>query len=149
MEKKGSQTKTFWLHKLEGELRINNYEFRDRVATKNIIQEKTYRFSVKVINVIKDIRVENKEFILTNQLIRSATSIGANVEESIGGQSDKDFLHKISIAYKEARETKYWLRLLKDTLYLNGNTADQLLDDCEEILRILGSIQKTLKSRNS
>ena len=115
----------------------------------NIIQTKSYDFSVKVINSIKKIRVENKEYILTNQLIRSATSIGANVEESIGAQSDKDFLHKVSISYKEARETKYWLRLLRDTSYLEVDKADDLLVDCEEILRILGSIQKTLKSRNS
>lgn len=115
----------------------------------NIIQVKTFEFSVKVINTIKELRRDQKEFILTNQLLKSATSIGANVEESIGGYSQKDFQHKLSIAYKEARETKYWLRLLDKTEYLEKNKVKPLIDDCEEILKILGSIQKTLKTRNS
>ena len=119
------------------------------MGANNVIQEKSYRFSVRIINCIKKIRVDNKEYILTDQLIRSATSIGANVEESIGAQSDKDFLHKISIAYKEARETKYWLKLLRDTSYLEIEESESLIIDCEELLKILGSIQKTLKTRNS
>ena len=79
----------------------------------NLIQQKTYDFALKIINTSKQMQM-NKEFVLSRQLLKSGTSIGANVEEAIGGQSRKDFLSKISIAYKEARETKFWLRLLKD-----------------------------------
>ena len=89
----------------------------------NIIAEKSYAFSVKVVITIRSLKDTQKEFILTNQLIRSATSIGANVEELIGGQSDKDFLNKISLAYKEARETKYWLKLMRDTDLINKEIA--------------------------
>ncbi|MEQ9403656.1 MAG: four helix bundle protein [Cyclobacteriaceae bacterium] len=78
-------------------------------------------------------------------MLRSGTSIGANIEEAIGGQSKRDFLHKISISYKEARETKFWLRLLRDTNYLDEETSKTYLGDCEELLRILGSIQKSVK----
>jgi len=90
---------------------------------------------------------EKKEFVLSKQLLRSGTSIGANIEESIGGQSDKDFLHKISISYKEARESIYWLKLLRETNYLNVEKAESLIADAEEICKILGKIQITLKNR--
>ena len=90
-----------------------------------------------------------KEFILSKQILRSGTSIGANIEESIGGQSDKDFFTKITIAYKEARETVYWLKLLLATNYLNQEQADSLLKDAEEICKIIGKIQVTIKIRNS
>ena len=117
------------------------------MKTDNIIQTKTYAFALKVILVYKKLTSEKREFVLSKQLLRSATSIGANVEEALGGQSKRDFIHKISIAYKEARETHYWLRLLRDSSYLNKNEADALLQDVEEVLRIISAIQKTLKSR--
>jgi four helix bundle protein len=88
---------------------------------------------------------QQKEFVLSKQVLRSGTSIGANVEEAIGGQSRRDFLSKCSIAYKEARETRYWLRLLRDTDYLTPQQAESLLTDVDEILRILTSIIKTTK----
>jgi four helix bundle protein len=78
-------------------------------------------------------------------MLRSGTSIGANVEESIGGQSKADFLSKISIAYKEARETLYWIKLLKTTEYLTVEKADSLINDAEEICRIIGKIQIKMK----
>jgi len=81
----------------------------------------------------------------SKQLVRSGTSIGANIEEAIGGQSKKDFFAKLTIAYKEARETYYWTRLLKDTDYLSEKQSNSLLADVEEILKILDSIQKTVK----
>lgn len=80
-------------------------------------------------------------------MLRSGTSIGANVEEAIGGQSENDFYAKMSIAYKEARETHYWIRLLRDSGYIDPNHADSLLHDCLEIQKIIGSIQKTLKNK--
>ena len=92
---------------------------------------------------------EKKEYILSKQLLRSGTSIGANIEESIGGQSDKDFISKLSIAYKEARETIYWLKLLQATSYLTKDQVESMLNDGEEICKILGKIQITMKTRNS
>ena len=82
------------------------------------------------------------------ELLRSGKSVGANVEEAIGGQSRKDFFAKLTIAYKEARESHYWIRLLKDTDFLTQNEAISLMKDIEEILKIIGSIQKTVQNTN-
>jgi len=111
----------------------------------SIAKEKSYKFALKIIELYKSLCSNKKEYVLSKQILRSGTSIGANVEEAIGGHSKKDFGAKLSIAYKEARETHYWLRLLKDSDYLNGEEAGSLISDCEEILRILGSSVKTLK----
>jgi four helix bundle protein len=92
--------------------------------------------------------MQNKEYVLSKQILRSGTSIGANVEESIGCHSRKDFIAKYSIIYKEARETHYWLRLLKDSGFLNEKLYDSLINDCEQLLKIIGSIQKSLKSND-
>lgn len=81
-----------------------------------------------------------REYVLSKQLLRSGTSIGANIEEAIGGLSKKDFIARLGIAYKEARETHYWIRLLRDTEYLSANEAHSILQDCEEILKLLTSI---------
>ena len=115
----------------------------------NIIQEKTFAFAIRIVKLYKFLYEDKKEFILSKQILRSGTSIGANIEESIGGQSDKDFFTKITIAYKEARETIYWLKLLLATDYLNQEQADSLLNDAEEICKIIGKIQTTMKKRNS
>lgn len=112
----------------------------------NIIQKKSYDFALKTVTCYQSITLTEKEWVLSKQLLRSGTSIGANVEEAIGGQSKKDFVSKLSIAYKEARETRYWLRLLRDSSYLDPDKAQELLHDCDELLRILGSILKTSKS---
>lgn len=113
----------------------------------NIIQEKSFVFAVKIINLYKYLVQEKKEFVLSKQLLRSGTSVGANIEESIGGQSERDFLSKISISYKEARESIYWLRLLQATDYLNQEESQKLISDAEELCKILGKIQLTIKSR--
>ena len=115
----------------------------------NIIQEKSFAFAIRIVNLYKYLCDAKKEFILSKQILRSGTSIGANVEESIGGQSDKDFITKVTIAYKEARETVFWLRLLLATDYINNEQADSLLNDAEEICKILGKIQISIKKRNS
>ncbi len=81
----------------------------------NIIQIKSYAFAVRIVKVYKYLCEEKKEYVLSKQLLRSGTSIGANIEEAIGGQTDKDFFAKLNIAYKEAIETHYWIRLLNDT----------------------------------
>ena len=114
----------------------------------NIIQIKSYNFAVRIIKLYKHLSQEKKEFILSKQLLRSGTSIGANIEEAIGGQSRKDFFAKLTIAYKEARESHYWIRLLKDTDFLTEKESSSLLLDIEEILKIIGSIQKTVRSTN-
>ena len=113
----------------------------------NIIQQKSYAFAIKVVNICRFLIGESKEYVLSKQLLRSGTSIGANIEEAIGGQTDKDFYAKLTIAYKEARESKYWIRLLKDTRYLDELQASDLLNDVEELLRIIGSIQKTMRTK--
>jgi len=115
----------------------------------NVIQEKSFAFAVRAVRMYKYLQEEKREFVLAKQFLRSATSIGANVEESIGGQSEKDFVSKLSIAYKEARETIYWLKLLQATDYLTKSEAESMLTDAEELCKIIGKIQVTIKSRNS
>jgi four helix bundle protein len=114
----------------------------------NIIQEKSFAFAVRLVKLYKYLCDEKREFVLSKQLLRSGTSIGANVEEAIGGHSGKDFIFKLSIAYKEARETIYWLKLLQAASFLSEEQAKSVLKDAEEICKILGKIQITAKSRN-
>ncbi len=115
----------------------------------NIIQQKSFAFAIRIVNAYKYLTDQKKEFVLSKQLLRSGTSIGANVEEAIGGQSKKDFIAKISISYKEARETKYLLNLLTDTDYLDEKLSKSLIDDAEELCKILSSILLTTKQNNS
>ena len=113
------------------------------MAKPNVILEKSYDFSILILENCWQIQKEKKEFDLTRQLIRSGTSIGANAEEAVGGISKRDFSAKLSISYKEARESKYWLRLMKDTELMNKEIAEGLIQDCDEILKILFTIIKT------
>ena len=113
----------------------------------NIIQQKSFDFAVRIINAVKYLQTDKKEFILSKQLMRSGTSIGANIEEAIGGQSTKDFIAKLSISYKEARETLYWLKLLKETDYLNENEASSLINNTDELCKILTSILISTKNK--
>ncbi len=115
----------------------------------NIIQDKSYAFALRSVKLYLYLKNEKQEYTLGKQLLRSGTSIGANVEEAIGGQSNRDFLAKISIAYKEARETHYWIRLLSDSGFIKSSEKESLLNDCEELLKIIGSIQKTMKQKIS
>jgi four helix bundle protein len=110
----------------------------------NILQTKSFNFALKVITFYKTL--SRTEFVLSKQLLRSGTSIGANVEEALGGHTRKDFSAKLSIAYKEARETKYWLLLLEKGGYVQGTVITQLISDNEELLKLLGSIKKNLSS---
>lgn len=109
----------------------------------NIIKEKTFQFSVKIVKLYKYLIEEKKEYTLSRQILKSGTSIGANVEEADAGISKADFSAKISIAYKEAKETHYWLRLLYETNYLTEKVSKEYLNDCTEICKILFSILKT------
>ncbi len=116
------------------------------MKSENIVQTKSYGFALRIIKVYKYLSQEKKEFILSKQLLRSGTSIGANIEESIGGQSKADFFAKLTIAYKETRESKYWIMLLRDSEYLTVDQAEDLLKDVEELLKIIGSIQKSVRN---
>ncbi len=113
----------------------------------NIVRDKSFAFAVRVVRAYQHLVNEKREFVLSKQFLRSGTSIGANVEESIGGQSNADFISKLSIAYKEARETAYWIRLLQATDYLTESQAQSLLADAEELCRIIGKIQVTMKQK--
>jgi four helix bundle protein len=112
-----------------------------------IILEKSYAFGVRIVKLYMHLRKQKVERELLLQLLRAGTSIGANTEEAIGGQSKSDFVHKLSIAYKEARETAYWLRLLNDSGILEEKLAASFLSDIEELKKILASIIKTSKSK--
>jgi four helix bundle protein len=111
----------------------------------NIIQEKSYKFAIRIVKLYQYIINEKKEYVLSKQILRCGTSIGANIEEAIGGQSKADFISKISIAYKEARETLYWIRILKDTDYITELQAQSIISDINEILKIITSIQTSSK----
>ncbi len=119
------------------------------MKSNNIIQEKSFAFAIRIVNLNKHLISEKKEFVLAKQLLRSGTSIGANVEEAIGGVSDKDFLNKLGIAYKEASESIYWLKLLQATDYITKDEFESIHNDAEEICKILGKIQITKKTRHS
>ena len=117
----------------------------------NIIVQKTFDFAIRVINLYKHLcyNAINKEFIISKQLVRSGTSIGANIEEAIGGQSTADFISKLSIAYKEARESRYWLRLLHRTNYLTDTEYNSLVADLDDIIKIIAKIKLTTQKNNS
>jgi len=116
----------------------------------NLIKEKTYNFALEVIKLYRYLKDESKEFILSKQILRSGTSIGANVEEAQAAQSKKDFLSKISIASKEARETLYWLKLLNDAGYIeNYSSKDLLFREINSIINVLTKIIKTLVENKS
>ena len=112
----------------------------------NVVKNKSYDFAVRIVKVYQYLCDEKKEYTLSKQLLRSGTSIGANIEEAIGGQSKKDFFAKLTISYKEARETHYWIRLLTDTNYLSEEQRFSLIADVEELLKLIGSIQKAIRN---
>ena len=111
----------------------------------NLIQSKSFEFSLSIISLYKLLQNE-REYIISKQLLRSSTSIGANIEEAIGGQSKRDFLAKISISLKEARETRYWLRLLQES-ELTQIDVSNYQKEILSIINILSSIVKTTKTR--
>jgi four helix bundle protein len=111
----------------------------------NVVRDKAFGFAVRVVKLSKYLREEKSEFILSKQILKSGTSIGANLAEAEGGQSKADFIAKCQISYKEANETKYWLRLLEATAYIDQKLALSLLNDCQELIRIMQAILKTAK----
>ncbi|MBE6785312.1 MAG: four helix bundle protein [Ruminococcaceae bacterium] len=111
----------------------------------NIIENKSFKFAVRIVNLYKYLTADKKEFILSKQLLRSGTSIGANVAEGQKAQSKPDFYTKMSIALKEANETFYWLRLLKETDFLTVKEFEDISADADEIISILTTICKNTK----
>ncbi len=122
---------------------------RDEVKNNSgsLAMEKSFAFALRIIKLYQHLSDKKKEFVLSKQILRSGTSIGANLEESRGAQSPSDFQAKISIAYKEARETSYWLRLLYASKYLTERQFGSLHTDCEELIRILSATQLTMKTK--
>lgn len=115
----------------------------------NVTHDKAYAFAIRVVNAYKHLTQTHREYVMSKQMLRSGTSIGANITEANGAISDADFSHKISIAYKECLETKYWLHLLKDTDYMDLRSFESMHGDADEIARILFAILKTTRIRRS
>ena len=117
----------------------------------NAVLTKSFDFAVRVMKLRRYLcyEAEIKEYDVSKQLLRSGTSIGANVEEAQGGQSSADFLSKMSIAYKEARESRYWIHLLAKAEYISSDAEQSLLNDIEELCKLLSSIIMTTKSSPS
>ncbi|MBQ9338145.1 MAG: four helix bundle protein [Lentisphaeria bacterium] len=122
---------------------------KDEIKNKSesLAMEKSFAFALRIVKLYQHLADKKKEFVLSKQVLRSGTSIGANLEESRGAQSSSDFQAKISIAYKEARETSYWLRLLHASKYLTDRQFNSVNSDCEELVRILGATQLTMKTK--
>ncbi len=112
----------------------------------NPILDKSYTFAVQIVLFCHKLQEEKKEYVLTKQLLRSGTSIGSNVEEGTQAQSKKDFISKMCIALKEAHETRYWLKLLRDTKIADQKSADAFIQNVHELIRLLVAIIKTSKA---
>jgi len=116
------------------------------VDKNNIVLDKSYAFAIRVVNAYKFLVEEQKEYVLSKQLLRSGTAIGALLRESVHAQSRLDFLNKVNIALKEANETEYWLLLLNDTDYISQDVFHSIIADCRELIALLVSIVKSLKT---
>jgi len=110
----------------------------------NVVADKSYSLALKIVKLSLSLKKNKNEFELSRQILKSGTSIAANIEEAVGGQSEKDFLAKIGIAYKECRETIFWLKLLRDSDLIDNQEAANLMLDLDELLKIIGSIKKTM-----
>lgn len=115
--------------------------------SQSIVQDKSFRFAVQLVGYIRRQPKDHVNLVLTRQLLRSGTSVGVNIEEALGGHSRKDFVAKLAIAAKEARETGYWLRLIRETQPHDQQELADLLKECEELLRMLNSIILTTRRK--
>ncbi|MBQ1653915.1 MAG: four helix bundle protein [Bacteroidales bacterium] len=118
----------------------NSYQHRE-----NVILTKSKAFAVNIVRLCQSLQGEKREFVLSKQVLRSGTSIGANAKEAINGASNKDFGNKMTIALKEAGETEYWLEILFETGYISVEQFDNLIAECRELIKILTAILNTLK----
>ena len=117
------------------------------MMSESILKNKSYWFAVEIVKTTKQLQIREKEFVLSRQLLKSGTSVGANIREAEYAQSDLDFISKMSISLKEANETIYWLDLLKDTDYIKMGEHNRLVNDITEILRMLISTINTMKNK--
>ena len=117
------------------------------MSNNSIVAEKSFDFSVRIVKLYKYLCDEKKEYVLSKQLLRSGTGIGANIHEALNGQSKRDFLMKMNISLKEAGETQYWIRLLIATDILTEKESQSILNDCVELVKMLTSIVKTTSSK--
>jgi len=115
----------------------------------NVILVKSFKFGLRILKLYIHLKKKKVDGGLCSQILDSGTSIGANVEEAVGGSSRKDFINKLQITYREARETRYWLRLFREGEWLEKKLADSFLKDCDEIIAILTAILNSSKGRNS
>ena len=113
----------------------------------NPIRDRSFELSNEVVLLHQYLTESKREFIMSKQLLRAGTSVGANTEEAIGGQSKQDFCHKMNIAYKEARETMYWLKVLTSTGYVTSEQSKTAMSKCDEVLRLLCAILRTARSK--
>lgn len=111
----------------------------------NVLLDKSFAFAIRIVNANKFLATEKREYTLSKLLLISGTGIAASVEDAAAAESRPDFFAKLTLAYKDARRTRLWIRLLKATDYLEIKQADSLLEDVEELLKIIGSSQKTLR----
>jgi four helix bundle protein len=111
----------------------------------SVLRLKSYAFSIEVVNVVRLLQKEKREYVLSKQLIRSGTAIGALIAEAEFGQSKADFIHKMYIALKEANETRYWLNLLYDTQFIEKSIYQSRVKECTELVKLLVSTIKTSK----
>ena len=118
----------------------NSYQHKE-----NVILTKSKTFAVDIVRLCQSLQGEKREFVLSKQVLRSGTSIGANAKEAINGASNKDFGNKMTIALKEAGETEYWLEILFETGYISVEQFDKLIAECRELIKILTAILNTLK----
>lgn len=125
-----------------------NQEYRD--MEENPLVAKTLDFSVRIINLFKLLRSNRHETIMSKQILRSGTSVGANASEALAAESTEDFIHKLTISLKEANETKYWIILLHRTQYITDDEYKSIMTDCQDLRKLIGSIISTTKrNRNS
>ncbi|MBQ8064387.1 MAG: four helix bundle protein [Prevotella sp.] len=116
---------------------------------KNVVEDKSFEFAVRIVKLYKYLTAEKQEYIMSKQLLRSGTSVGANVSEAQQAQSPMDFLSKMNIALKESYESDYWLRLLYRTEYLKKEEYNSIITDCRAISKLLVSIVKSTKNNNN
>ena len=114
----------------------------------NVLRDKSFAFALRIVKCYQYLQNDKKEYVLSKQLLRCGTSIGANIKEGEQAQSRTDFIHKLSISLKEANETEYWLELLNQSGYLEQNVFESIYADCKELLKLLTSIIKTSKQNN-
>ena len=114
----------------------------------NVLKDKSFKFAVRIVNLYKYLCDEKKEFVLSKQILRSGTSVGAIIREAEHSESKMDFIHKLAIAQKESNETVYWLELLKETEYISINEFESINPNAIEILKLITSIIKTTKQNS-